>query len=193
MKKEDFIALGLDEEMAKKCEKESEEELKGFVPYERFKEVNEEKKTLKETLTERDNQLETLKTSTGDVEALRKQIETLQGENKAKDEEHAAEIRNLKINSAIENAITGAKGKNAKAIKALLEMEKIDLDKDGNVIGIEEQMKALVKAEDSKFLFEDKPVMKGAKIGESGVEPMDKPVDLSKMTYDEISAYMANN
>lgn len=47
MKKEDFIALGIDEELAIKCEKASNEELKGYVPYDRFKEVIEEKNKLK--------------------------------------------------------------------------------------------------------------------------------------------------
>lgn len=36
MKREDFIALGIDEETAKKCGKASNEELKGYVPYDRF-------------------------------------------------------------------------------------------------------------------------------------------------------------
>ena len=40
MKKEDFISLGVDEEVAKKCESASIEELKGYVPYDRFKAVS---------------------------------------------------------------------------------------------------------------------------------------------------------
>ena len=47
MKKEQFIELGLEEEMAIKCEKASQEELKGFIPKARFDEVNNEKKKLK--------------------------------------------------------------------------------------------------------------------------------------------------
>jgi len=63
MKREDFIALGIDEELAIKCEKASNEELKGYVPYDRFKEVIEEKNKLKNDIADRDKQFETLKNS----------------------------------------------------------------------------------------------------------------------------------
>ena len=66
MKKEEFVALGMDEAIAEKCAKASQEELKGFIPKGRFDEVNEEKKSLDKTLKERDKQLETLKKSTGE-------------------------------------------------------------------------------------------------------------------------------
>ena len=163
MKKEDFLKLGLDEETAKKCETASVEELKGYVPYDRFKEVNDEKAKFKNDLKERDEQLETLKNSTADVETFKKQIETLQGENKAKDEAHALEMKQLKIDSAVSSVITKAKGKNAKAIKALLNLENAELLEDGTVKGLKEQIDTLVKAEDSKFLFESEEVQfKGA-------------------------------
>ena len=81
MKKEEFVKLGIDEETAKKCEAASQEELKGFIPKTRFDEVNNEKKKLELDLRDRDGQLETLKNSTGDVEAMKQQIATLQAEN----------------------------------------------------------------------------------------------------------------
>lgn len=196
MKKEEFVKLGLDEETAKKCEAASTEELKGYIPKARFDEVNNEKKKLELDVRDRDGQLETLKTSTGDVEGMKKQIETLQAENKTKDEAHAAEIKQLKIEAALDAAISGAKGKNVKAIKALLDMTKVDVDKDGNVIGHAEQLEALTKAEDSKFLFDTetkKTQVKGAKPGESGKEDVDDKVDTSKMSYSELAAYMAEN
>ena len=58
----------------------SSEELKTFIPKSRFDEVNTEKKNLEATKTTLEGQLETLKTSKGDVEALKLQIETLQTE-----------------------------------------------------------------------------------------------------------------
>lgn len=196
MKKEDFVKLGLDEETAKKCETASLEELKGFIPKSRFDEVNNEKKKLELDVRERDGQLETLKNSTGDVEAMKKQIESLQADNKKKDEDHKAEINKLKIDSAIDTAIMGAKGKNAKAIKALLDMEKISIDKEGNVIGYAEQLETLTKAEDSKFLFDTetkKTKFKGATPGESGNDSGDGHIDTSKMTYSELAAYMVEH
>ena len=99
--------------------------LKGFIPKARFDEVNNEKKKLELDVHDRDSQLETLKNSTGDVEALKKQITDLQADNKKKDEEHAAEVRQLKIDAAVDAALASAKAKNTTAVKALLK----DLDK----------------------------------------------------------------
>ena len=196
MKKEEFVKLGLDEETAKKCETASAEELKGYIPKARFDEVNNEKKQLELDVRDRDGQLETLKNSTGDVEGMKKQIETLQTDNKKKDEDHAAEIKQLKVDAAVESAITGAKGKNAKAIKALLNLENAELADDGTIKGLAEQMETLTKAEDSKFLFDTtkpKTQVRGAKPGESGNESGDGKVDTSAMTYSELAAYMAEN
>ena len=195
MRKEDFVKLGIDEETAKKCEAASQEELKGFIPKARFDEVNNEKKKLELDVRDRDGQLETLKNSTGDVEAMKKQIEDLQADNKAKDEAHAAEIKQMKIDSAIESALTGAKAKNNTAVKALLkDLDKAELADDGTIKGLAEQIEALQKSD--SYLFdakESKKQFKGATPGESGNEEGDQGVDLSKMSYSELAAYMAEN
>lgn len=195
MKKEEFVKLGVDEELAAKLETASLEELKGFIPKARFDEVNNEKKKLELDVRDRDSQLETLKNSTGDVEGLKKQIETLQADNKKKDEEHAAEVRQLKIDAAVDAALSAAKAKNATAVKALLkDMDKAELQEDGTIKGLAEQIAALQKSDD--YLFEantSKKQMKGAKPGETGKEDGDDKVDTSKMTYDELCAYLEQN
>lgn len=198
MKKEDFIKLGFSEEDAKKAADASAEELKSYIPKQRFDEVNTEKKKLETTVSERDTQLETLKNSTGDVEAMKKTIETLQTDNKTKDETHAAEIKQLKVESAISSALTAAKAKNEKAVKALLELdlEKVEFGDDGSVKGLDEQIKKLTESEDTKFLFNTeskKTQFKGAKPGETGKEDPDTKVDVSKMNYEELAAYLAEN
>ena len=71
MNKEDLIAMGLTEEQAKKVM----DSLDGnFVTKTRFNEVNEENKTLKKSVSDRDKQLEDLKKSSGDNAALQQQI-----------------------------------------------------------------------------------------------------------------------
>lgn len=196
MKKDDFIKLGVDEETAKKCETASQEELKGFIPKVRFDEVNNEKKKLELDVRDRDGQLEALKNSTGDVEAMKQQIATLQADNKAKDEAHAAEIKQLKLDAAIDSALTGAKAKNITAVKALLkDMDKAELGEDGTIKGLAEQIEALQKSD--AYLFDTttkkQTQVKGAKPGESGNEEGDHGVDTSKMTYSELAAYMAEH
>jgi flagellar biosynthesis regulator FlbT len=196
MKKEELLKLGLDEETAKKVEAASAEELKGYIPKVRFDEVNNEKKSLELTVKERDGQLETLKNSTGDVEGLKKQIDELQATNKTAAETHAAEIKTLKINAAVDAALATAKVKNAKAVRALLDLEKAKLADDGTVEGLADQIKKLQGADDSKFMFDTETKttkMKGASPAETGVEEPDTKVDVSKMTYEEIAAYMEAN
>lgn len=197
MKKEDLVKLGLDEELAAKVEAALTEEMKGFIPKARFDEVNTEKKRLETTLTERNTELETLKNSSGDADALKQQIATLQEQYKEKDTAHAGEIRQLKLDNAVDAALVEAKAKNNKAVRALLDLSKAELQEDGTVKGLTEQLKALSAAEDSKFMFESatkpKPNFKGAKTGESGNEDGDKAPDLSALSYDELCAYLDAN
>lgn len=169
MKKEDLVKLGLDEAMAQKVADASNEELKGFIPKSRFDEVNESKKQLEKDIASRDEQLEALKKV--DAEGLKAEIEKLQGENKTAKEKFEADLKQMKMESAVEKALIGAKAKNIKAVKALLDLEKAELDGD-SVKGLDEQLKKLQEGDDSKFLFDiqssNKQQFKGFKPGDSG-------------------------
>jgi chromosome segregation ATPase len=155
---------------------------------------------LKTQVGDRDKQLETLKVSAGDNADLKKQIEDLQTENATAKANYESELNQLKIDFAVEKALTGAKAKNIKAVKALLELNDAKLDKDGNVKGLAEQIEKLTSGDDTKFLFEAQKQtkqqnFKGFQPGASGEQ---KPgegekVDFSKMSYDELTAYMEAN
>lgn len=152
MTKESLMAMGLTEEQANKVM----EGLNGsFVTKTRFNEVNEELKTAKATITERDGQLNALKTSGADAAALQEQITQLQADNAAKDQEHAAEIKKIKIENAVEKALTDAKAINPATVKPLLAafLEKADLDDDGTIRGLADEIGKLAKAEGTSFLF----------------------------------------
>ena len=127
---------------------------------------------------------------------MKQQIAALQAENKTKDEAHAAEIKQLKVDNAIESALMDAKVRNVKAVKALLtNLDKAEFAEDGTMKGLAEQIEALQKTD--AYLFETdetkKVQMKGARPGESGNEDGDYSIDTSKMTYSELAAYMAEN
>jgi len=151
MNKEKLIEMGLTEELATSVMKELDG---NYVPKARFNEVNTELKQAKDQVKERDSQLETLKKNVGDSEELKKQIETLQNDNKTKDEAHAAEIKQIKIDAAVDKALADAKAKNPKAVKALLDLAKAEISDDGTIKGLDAQIKTLSEAEDSKFLFD---------------------------------------
>lgn len=107
-------------------------------------------------IKERDSQIDGLKKSAGDNAELQKQIETLQADNKAKDEAHAKELTRLKIDAAVDKALAEGGAKNVKAVKALLDLADAKLADDGTVKGLSEQIQKLQAGEDSKFLFAEK-------------------------------------
>ena len=195
MKKEEFVKIGVSEELAAACEKASIDELKDFVPRIRMNEVNEENKALKQTVSDRDKQLDDLKKSSGDNAELKKQIETLQEQNKAEKAAHEKEMAQLKLDNAVETALTAAGAKNNKALRALLDAEKIKLDESGKLTGLSEQLEAVRKTDG--YLFNEKngtaPIMKGFQPGASGDVKPDGKTDFSKMTYSEMTAYLAQN
>jgi hypothetical protein len=102
------------------------------------------------------------------------------------------QISQMKFDYALSTALTGAKAKNAKAVKALLDMDGLKFnDNDGKIVGLDEQL-AQIKA-DNDYLFEsDEPApefVKGTN-GGSGSVGGKKP---SEMTYTELCDYMAQN
>lgn len=125
---------------------------KHFIPKDKYNEVAEAKKKLEADIQERDKQLEELKKAAGSNEELKKQIETLQAENKNAAEEWQAKFARMQLDFAIERALTSAKAKNIKAVKALLDLEKVKLDGD-QLLGIDEQLKALQQSD--PYLFGD--------------------------------------
>ena len=193
MKKEELMKLeGMTEELATKIAEQSAEEMKGMIPKSRLDEVIAERDNAKKDHAEVLKQLGALQKETGDVQSLKDKIKELEDTAKESEKTHAAEIQTLKINNAVDSALVAEKALNTKAVKALLNLEGAELDEDGSVKGLADQIKALKTADDSKFLF-GSSTMKGAKTGESGNEDGDKGVDTSKMTYSELAAYMAEH
>ena len=191
MKKEELMKLeDMTEELATAIVNLSAEEMKGMIPKSRLDEVIAERDNAKKDHADVLKQLGALQKETGDVQSLKDKIQELQDNAKEAEKTHAAEIKTLKINNAVDSALSGAKALNNKAVKALLNLENAELDEDGSVKGLAEQITALQKSD--AYLFGSSK-MKGATPGESGAEDGDKGVDTSKMTYSELAAYLAQN
>jgi predicted nuclease with TOPRIM domain len=135
---------------------------KHFIPKDKYNEVAEAKKKLETDIQERDNQLEQLKNAAGNSEELKAQIEQLQADNKKASEEWQAKMAQMQLDFAVERALTTAKAKNAKAVKALLDMEKVKLDGE-QLLGLDDQLKAI--KESDPYLFGE-----SGKVG-SGTNP----------------------
>ncbi len=172
MTKETLLEIGLTEDQAKKVM----ESLDGdFVTKARFNEVNDELKAVKKTVGERDKQLETLKASAGDAEALKKQIAELQTANAEQKKAHEAEMKQTRIANAVELALTGAKARNNTAARALLAdfLKSAQLSDDGTVKGLDAEIKKMAEGKETSFLFESAgaQTLRGVKPAERGDVP----------------------
>ena len=186
MNKQQFIALGLTEDLATKAEAESKKELETYIPKTRFDEVNNAKKDLEATITERDKQLEDLKKVDG--EALKKQIETLQEDNKAKDVEYQAQLKDLQISNAIKLAIAD-KAMDTDLVVGLFDKSKLILGDDGKITGLDEQLNSLKESKGFLFKPENSPEptpQPGFKVGADGGNP--KPQGTNVSMKDAIAA-----
>lgn len=154
MTKQELMELGLSEEAADKV-------LKDHVPYDRFKQVNDDKKAVEAQLTERDKAIETLNAKVKAGEDAAKSIEQLQAQLQEKDKAALA----IRKDAAIQLAVTQAKAKNAKAVMALMDVEKLEFQEDGTIKGLPEAIAALQKSD--AYLFEQAP----AGSGSSGFNP----------------------
>lgn len=157
MKREDLEALGLSKEQIDK------------VLDMHHQEYDPVKKELETTKT--DLEAETEKTSTqattiknlkkdleefkdADVSGMKQKIADLEKDIQEKDESHQKEIADRDFNDILKDSIATAKGKNAKAITALLDTDALKASKNQKE-DIAEALKTLSEAEDSKMLFGD--------------------------------------
>ena len=112
--------------------------------------LEEQVKTLNTSITERDTQLEDLKKSSGDVESLKTQITALQETNTTQATEYQTKMKDLQVSNAIKMALTG-KVHDADLVAGLVAKDKLLVQDDGSILGLDDQIKTL--QESKKFLF----------------------------------------
>lgn len=134
-------------------------------------------------IADRDNQLNDLKEI--DAQGLQAEITRLQAENDAAQERYKADIEAVKLEAAIDVEILNAKGRNGKAIKALIDREKLKLKDDGTIEGLDI---ALLKKSDPYLFDEVQTKSKGNPLSTG-----DNGTDISKMSYEELAAFMEEN
>lgn len=128
--------------------------------------AGEKLKTSDETMKRLEKELEEYKDA--DVSGLKKQIEDLKDDLEKKDEEYQRQISDRDFNDLLKESISQAKGRNAKAITALLDVEKLKESKNQKD-DVAAALKVLSEQEDSKMLFgepDPKPVGNGHLIGQ---------------------------
>lgn len=152
--------------------------------------ITKERDNLKSQISERDKQLTDLKKSSGDNEELKKQIEALQQQNTEQKNTFDSQMAQLKLENAVNTALTAAGAKNNKAVMALLDMSGVKLDDNGALSGFDEALETVRKSD--SFLFADKSqTFKGFQPGQSS--DVNLSADTSNMTYSEMVTYLNSN
>jgi len=106
---------------------------------------------LKKQLEEANAAIESFKQL--DVDAIKAAADEWKAKAEKAEADRVAEVSRLKFEHALDVALSGAKAKNVKAVKALLELDKLKFsEEDGTILGLKEQLEK-VKAEND-YLFE---------------------------------------
>jgi hypothetical protein len=153
-------------------------EAETFIPKTRFDEVNNEKKELKSLLGQRDSQINELQTKFKSNEDLAKELENYKTLNSKAEQEFQSKLQQVKFDYELNQALARANVRNTKAVKALLELDKVKLEND-TLIGLDEQLKALQDKE--TYLFAQKeptvPTQAGVKLtgaSQKGLDPVEE-------------------
>ena len=158
---------------------------------------------LQDTVKTRDTQLAELKKSSGDNEALTKQIEELQQQNKDAKAAYEKELAAVRLTSAVDAELTAAGSKNNTALKAVLADflkdaqivdGKVTAKVGGESVTLAAKIEALKKDTATDFMFGTVTKYDGWKPGEGG--DGSKPganKKLSEMSYSELADYLAQN
>jgi hypothetical protein len=172
MKREQLKALGLAEEVIDSVMALHGQAMTALQS--ELSQANEKIKGQAESIKEHEKTLADLKKQAGAGSDLEKQIAEKQAELDAARLAHQKELGELRVEAALDAAIAKAKGKNAKAIKALLERDKIEVTESGEVRGID--LEAIKKTD--PYLFESAAEkgsgfepFSGAKGGSEGKDP----------------------
>ena len=171
MRKEDFVALGISEELSEKAANASAEELKGFVPKARYNEVAQAKSNAEASYNDVKTELDKLKVSAGDNEALQYSIKSLPHELKPQAAKYDSAITELKTTNAIRAAL-GSNVQDADLVAGLLDRSQMILSEDGKITGLDEQVKTL--KESKPFLFKEDPGYPDVKDGGNPTNPSGK-------------------
>ncbi len=116
---------------------------------------------------------------------LTSEIEKMKTEAERVRLEHIEEINAINKNNAVERALERAGARTLKAVKALIDTDSIVIDEKGNIKGLGEQIEALQKNEDTKYLFDTNRGFRGVVVGNGE----DENISVEDMNYTQLCAY----
>lgn len=115
--------------------------------------IKTENETLKDNVASRDKDLKALKKQLGDNDDLTKKVTDLQAKYDQDTKSLTAQLAQTKLSGALDAALTDAKARNPRAVRGLLDMDKVKLTDDGKLDGFDDQLTALKKSD--AYLFDE--------------------------------------
>lgn len=154
MKREDLKKLGLEDEAIESVMKLHGQTVNGLQ--EQVTALQASEANLKSQNEKHEKDLKTLQKDNGDNETLKQTIKDLQKQNADAKAEFEQQLVGMQRDSAIEKALATSGAKNTKAVKALLDADKI-VFKDGELSGLSEQLEAYKQSDPYMFDLGTKP------------------------------------
>ena len=193
MKREFLKDLGLSDEIMDKIMTQYGLDIER---YKTDKRENEAKITfLNDKIKEQEKTINTMQIENDAYAKLKQDYDLLQEEKTKNDNGYKQQIREIKLKSGVEKALNNAGAINQKVVMPLLKefLDTAEIDENGNVNGLEEQIKQIKESEDTKFLFKDiANTIQGKVPGETLDTPINTKPDFKNMTYEQICEAMQN-
>jgi hypothetical protein len=148
MNKKDLVDLGVAEDLAEKIIVLHGKDIEKHKTS--LETAKTEAEQLKAQIAEANKAIEGFKGM--DIEGVKKSADEWKAKAEQAEAEAAKQIASLKFDHALDGALVGAKAKNAKAVKALLNANDLKLSEDGSILGLDKQLETIKK--DNDYLFE---------------------------------------
>lgn len=182
--KRDFLKeLGLASEIIDKIMVQYGEDV------EKLKAENKRIETLEKEIEDKNNKISSLLDQNKELDDLKLKLSQIQDEKKQAEDKFSLDLRNLKINNAVEKALSNAKAKNQKLVMPLLKdfLETAELDGNGNVKDLDQKIKQLTEHDDTSFLFDSPVFITGQTPGNKADNITNQQnTDYKNMTYEQI-------
>ena len=115
--------------------------------------IVEENNALKAQIAERDKDLKNLRKNAKDNEELSNSYKELETKYKNDTTDLTNKLNQTRLTSAVDRALSASKVRDTKAIKGFLDMDKVKLDEQGNLSGLDEQIKEIHKT--APYIFDE--------------------------------------
>lgn len=163
MKRDELTKLGLDEEAVNKIMAIHGADVEKHKQAAMESEAN--LKALQDQLAEANQAIEGFKAL--DVEGIKKAADEWKAKAEKAQKEAADQVTKLKFDYGLDAALSQAKARNAKAVKALLNTQDLKLTETGDILGLKEQLES-IKAENDYLFESEEPKLKVTTGGTSG-------------------------